>query len=349
MNKFLENLIKNHPRLACALYAYKHSTDKEYIAKALQTDPYVLKFNNFGTEHTDKNIYYIEIGDASDGFFAEQGKLLKFLVFADRFSLTPVVRYTEKYIYSEEQEVNGSCNPFEYYYVQPCGIFPDDIMKCKNVARAEYIHTQIDDILSKKEGDYQVSDEYIDMLAAVERKYVKLNPVVQKYIDDSLSKMGIDNNTLAVHYRGTDYKQEFNDHPLFIGAKEYVEKAREIFDKGGYGSVFLATDDAKAVEIFKAVFNDKLKLYTDVFRSEGDVSVAFSKDSRELHHYKLGLEVMRDMYSLSHCGGLVAGVSQVSLAARINKRSRNEKYRDVSIIFKGTASNSRECYGFYGK
>ncbi|MCR4745364.1 MAG: hypothetical protein K5894_09080 [Lachnospiraceae bacterium] len=349
MKKFLENLIKNHPRLASALYAYKHSKDENYIRKVLQTDPCVMQFESGGSLNPDKNIYYIEIGDASDGFFAEHGKLQKFLVFADRFGLTPVVRYTEKYIYSENEPVNGSENPFEYFYLQPAGISVKDALKSRNILRAEYINTQIDDILSKKNHDYAVSDEYIDMLARVEKKYIRLNDTVQNYISEEISKIGIDDKTLAVHYRGTDYRQEFNNHPLYVGADEYIEKASKLLKDGKYEKIFLATDDMKAAEKFSERFGDKLVCYNDVIRSTGDVSVAFSKNERKLHHYKLALEVLRDMYSLSACGGLVAGVSQVSLAARINKKSRDEKYKDLDIIYKGTASNSKECFGFYGK
>ena len=55
----------------------------------------------------------------------------------------------------------------------------------------------------------------------------------------------------------------------------------------------------------------------------------------------LGYEVLRDMYTLASCDGLVAGLSQVSYAARICKRSRNEKYDIEMILNKGINYHKR--------
>lgn len=38
--------------------------------------------------------------------------------------MNPVVEYSEKYSYREDHPVNGTDNPFEYYFEQPCGMGP---------------------------------------------------------------------------------------------------------------------------------------------------------------------------------------------------------------------------------
>lgn len=68
------------------------------------------------------------------------------------------------------------------------------------------------------------------------------------------------------------------------------------------------------------IFGCNVKSYSDVFRSNGNISVAFSESSREQHKFKLGYEVLRDTYTLSKCDILVAGLSNVSYAARILKK-----------------------------
>ncbi|MBO6133752.1 MAG: hypothetical protein J6P05_05395, partial [Lachnospiraceae bacterium] len=113
MNVFLDHFTKKHPRIACALYAWKHGGDMDYVKRAMRQNPLVMQVRSYGSLNRDKNIYYIEFGDPGDGFFAEYGKLLKYLYFADRFSLIPVIRFTEKYLYAEKDAVNGSTNPFE--------------------------------------------------------------------------------------------------------------------------------------------------------------------------------------------------------------------------------------------
>ena len=339
MNLFLENLTKRHPRLACALYAWKHGGDIDYVKRAMRQNPLVMQARSLGPLNKDKNIYYIEFGDPSDGFFAEYGKLLKYLYYADRFGLSPVVRFTEKFLYAEKDAVNGSINPFEYYYEQPSGIGVGEALKSRNVIYAEYIHTQIRDLVARKKGDYGVSDKYISVMARVDRKYIRLNKVVGSYIDKEINKIGVNQKTIGLHFRGTDYKRELELHPVYAKEDVFIKKAMSLLDTGKYDRIFVATDDAEALEKMKNKFGSSLCFYDDTFRSSGDVSVAFLENRREHHHYKLGLEVLRDMETLSSCGALIAGVSQVSLAARITNLSHGKPYRDLEIIDFGTVEN----------
>ena len=48
-----------------------------------------------------------------------------------------------------------------------------------------------------------------------------------------------------------------------------------------------------------------------------------------------GYEVLRDMYALAFCDGLVAGLSQVVNCARIVKESSGEEYDTLCIINNG--------------
>lgn len=91
---------------------------------------------------------------------------------------------------------------------------------------------------------------------------------------------------------------------------------------------------------FENKYGEKLCYYKDVERGSTNKSVAFCKNNREQHKYLLGLEVIRDMYTLSKCDSLIAGVSQVPICAQINKISRGEKYEVVKIIDKGINRNS---------
>ena len=94
--------------------------------------------------------------------------------------------------------------------------------------------------------------------------------------------------------------------------------------------IFLATDDVDTVNLFKKEFGEKLLTYADVTRSDGEVSVAFSEAGRMNHHYLLGQEVLRDMYTLAKCDGLIAGKSQVSICAYIQKRTTGDYcYREI--------------------
>lgn len=193
-------------------------------------------------------------------------------------------------------------------------------------------------------GGYARNEQYIDEMARITAKYVCLNDEISRQFKQEIGRLLDGKNTLAVHVRGTDFKQNFNGHPVQVRTEEYLRAAQKIFEEGAYERVFLATDDLEALELFKNKFKDNLLYYEDVIRSNGVDTVMHSRVQRENHHYLLGIEVLRDMYTLASCNGLVAGLSQVSFAARIQKKSSGINYKDLVVIDKGINSHrSKNC------
>ena len=189
MNKVLKKIVEDHPRLGTVLYAAKHSRDPEYITKAMQTDPAVFRFRKLGDKNPDRNIYYIVMGDRGDGFFAEYGRLLMYLFVADKYHMTPVVRFTEDFLYTETVPVNDHTNPFQYYFEEPCGIEPDGADNSKNVIFSEYVHTLDKELMQERQGIYGYSDRYIEIMGGIQKKYIRLNPIVKKYISENVEKI----------------------------------------------------------------------------------------------------------------------------------------------------------------
>lgn len=141
--------------------------------------------------------------------------------------------------------------------------------------------------------------------------------------------------TLAVHVRGADFKRHYKNHPNIVATEEYIGVADDMMKQYNFEQIFLATDDIEAIGMFSSHFGDKLTFYNDVMRTDGDETVMRSVSGRENHHYKLGYEVIRDMYTLAECDGLVAGLSNVSIFARITKMSRGSDYVALHYIDKG--------------
>ena len=54
----------------------------------------------------------------------------------------------------------------------------------------------------------------------------------------------------------------------------------------------------------------------------------FIEKNRENHHYLLGLEIIRDVYTLAACRGFVCGMSYVGFMVQIIKRAND----DLSLI-----------------
>jgi len=75
--------------------------------------------------------------------------------------------------------------------------------------------------------------------------------------------------------------------------------------------------------------------------AKGSKTLAIFDNSikRENNKFLLGYEVLRDMTALSLCDGLIATYSNISLAAEINKISREEKY-EYKYIFNPEVNKS---------
>lgn len=334
-------------QLKFAVYCFQKGKDAGFVKRveALENENNLVTIEKMQGDKKEDIIYYIDMDNLNSGFFAVYNKLLTLLYFADYYGLKPVVRYGEGFYYAEQHPVNGTENPFEYYFEQPLGIALADIQKYQCVLKQRKENSNLANLLNENSNGYSRSEQFLNEMARISGKYIRLNPVIAKQISEEtepIRKRG----TLGVHVRGTDFKKNYNGHPVQVETMEYLQEAEKVFRTGKYEQVFLATDDLEAIELFKRQFGDRLYYYKDVIRSSGDDTVMHSKGEREDHHYLLGVEVLRDMHALAACEGLIAGLSQVSYAAQIQKKSTGKEYHDLVIINKGINYHQKEnCPG----
>lgn len=301
-------------------------------------NPDFLEFHTFGNEYEGQTVYLADEQGHDMGFFAELGVTLIKLYFADSRGFTPYVHWGKNYLYYEADGINGVKNAFLYYFKPVSTV--SGIEKAAHVVYSDMTHYEQ---VKKLYGavSYDVSDEYINAMASMMKKYVRYNNETESYLIREYDRLLGRKKTLGVHFRGTDFRRQYNNHPVAVKIEQEIEKAKELLDKSGYEQIFLATDESGAVEAFKREFGDKVKIYEDTFRDEGgDDSIAFSRSDREHHKYKLGLEVLRDQYTLTHCDGLVCGYSNITFIARIMRRSWFEKdFEDYVLINNGINHN----------
>jgi hypothetical protein len=264
------------------------------------------------------------------------------LYFADKFNLTPVIKYQANVICAEDKEINGTKNPFEYYFEPTSDITVEETISSYNVVRYNHRYTILASSINAAKGgySYRVSDIYIDALGEIYRKYIRLNSYVKPIIENDIKKLLAGKKSIGVHVRGGEWKNNgVKNHPVAIPPIEHAEYVSKLILEHGFEQVFIATDDAEAVEVFKSKFGNKVVYFNDIVRTTDDSFVCLINSNREHHRYLLGLEVLRDAYTLAACDGLIAGLSNVSMTARIIKASKHEKYEYENIIDKGLNSN----------
>lgn len=306
----------------------------------LYDKPDVLMFKHLGPENPDKNIYLLYTNNSSRGFFSLFNLVLDGLEFADYYNLTPVVEFGRDTVYQETDAINDVTNSFEYYFKQPSTVSPFSARHSKNVVFYEFAHRKLaipnfDLTVGESLTDDEKMEDYLKRKAELIRKYIRFNDQTQAYLDRTLEPVIGHRKTLGVHVRGTDMKVGYNGHAELVPPMEYLEATRKAVAKGGFEQVFLATDEKAVIQLFEKEFGEKLVYFKDVLRSEDDQPLHFSQNTREHHKYLLGLEVLRDMYALALSDGLVAGISNVSLASRMMKKSFYREYGYIDILSHG--------------
>lgn len=338
----VKKLTKIKKQIDFARYCMPKGDDEWFTAqvKKLGKEKNVVTLARNG-EQEKKILYHIYIPASYSGFFSNYNRVLAYLYFADQYHLTPVIEYSRENTYAENHPVNGSMNPYEYYFCQPAGVGLAEMENNAVVLESRRENSWLANELDEKAVNYMRSDRFIREMGKLVKKYIRLQPSVKEFLDVQKKALLSGKKTLGVHVRGTDFKWNYNGHPVCVTSGEYLKKALELVNEGGYAQVFLATDDLDAVDKFHMEFGERLVYYSDVIRSNGNVTVMKSESERSDHHYLLGLEVLRDMVTLAECDGFLAGLSQVSYAVRFQKESYGKQFEDMIILNKGINEHTR--------
>ena len=313
-------------------------------------NPMLLQPKCLGNKNEGKLIYVIRFPKGwipTAGFFALLNRTLCGVDFADRMGFVPVVDNWDCCSYEEDVPVNGSKIVFEYYFEPLSEVSLKDALNSKNVVASSNPNMDISLIENQSEW-FHLSNKYIEEMGRIYEKYFRLNPIVKEQMSNDIDGVLRKKHMLGVHFRGTDYKLNVNGHPVSLEISDYYPIIDAAMKKYHFDGIFLASDEMSAIKAISKRYKNVV-FYKDVYRAEGNVSVAFSKDERTLHKYRLGYEVLRDSYTLAACDGLIAGYSQVSVGARINKCSQNKRYRFCYIIDKGVNHNGVDWVKYYNE
>lgn len=345
MGRKFRNKVKKYLENHLVLYSFyrviTNRKDTEYLETASQKykpNSYRLLRDDIGFDN-DRSVYFISYEWEDNGFFAIMRKCLSGCVIADSLGMHPYVNI-ENSLYNVPGGYNGTNNVFEYYFRPLINADAGEVLATENCFAATYDHIIR---LNRSFGlandtdtysEYVLSDDYLRRLAASYRKYFVLKEDIEKSIRSGISDILGDSRTLGVHYRGTDFAKGLDGHPVGSTVEQYFELIDEAISSG-FTKIFLATDDEGALKAFRERYPDMIICYSDVVRSDGEEGVHHETRDRKDDQYYMGFEVLRDMCTLSECDGLIAGLSQVSIFARIKKMSEGKEFSYMNIINNG--------------
>jgi len=332
-----KNFLEKHQLIFSIYRIFQNRNNPEYLnAISLSDVDLDIKFANKKIHFDDNDNYYV-IEGFSIGFMAMLRRCIDFFLVADIIGFKPYV-WLNKTLYNVKGGYEGTDNVFDYYFIQDCPLTIGEIREKRNYVSSSLSHIlaiqNSMDISKEGRAGYIVSEGYLHILGKTMKRHVNLKSELWDQFESDYRQIGISENTLGVHYRGTTFFYKREGHPVPLYPKDYFEYI-DFALKNGYKNVFLATDDARALANFQKRYKSKIIYFRDVVRSETNQDFILDERIRENDGFLLGREVLRDMYALSMCKGLIAGLSQVSFMARIAKYSMDDKYDYIHIIDKG--------------
>ncbi len=337
----LKKAIKKNDKLYVMARCIKNINDPEYVQLVRgYYEPYYgdassALIYHYGDKEPNKIIVGICPSDYNCGFCALLTQTLYSLNFADNINAIPSVYWSKDTLYYELEFDSETDNVFEYYFQPVSDIKFRYIDSYRNVIKILGQHNYFNGLDYGYDGTFQ--REYVfPRLAYLYKKYVRLNYRTNKYISEQKAKLFDETDrVIGVHVRGTDFGVGLIGHPKKIQPSEHIREVKELLKLGKYNKIFLATEDLNAIDQFKKEFSDNLVYYSDTFRTKNDRGPHCTPNDRSLHHYRLGLEVLRDVYTLANCDALVCGLSNVSLAARYINLALDKKFDKVIVLNNG--------------
>lgn len=330
-----------HPNLDYLQKVIRGCTDKEFKKLVLNIwrNPDVFEVQRLGCFNYGKIIYIIQCTDRTKGFFAQHRLLLYHLMYAEEMGFIPYVLYDDRFLYYDCMHLEET-NGYEYYFEQPCHLNKKEILNSNAVifSKDKYIERYDTNM------GYHMTEGQRKRCIDILRKYVILKKNIKNQVEKDIDSCIGNKKTLGIHVRGTDFKCEFNEHPVNVPVEEYIQIAREYLDNQSYEQIFLATDEENIIYKMKEEFGDNLVYFEDVFRGSTLQPVTLENSGRKEHRFRLGYEVLRDMYALSICDGFIGGLSQVGLFAQMQKMAEGDRFQDLIILDKGIVHNNRSAH-----
>lgn len=264
-----------------------------------------------------------------EGFFSNYFYVLSHIQYAAEKGWIPVVDM-ENYpsLYSEDTPVNGSMNAWEYYFRQPGGVSAQEAYASGNYVLSEcrYLSQYHVPVFEVNKGF--ITEQMIDVLFPLQKECIPIHKELTEAAESFFRSHVGNSRCIGAHVRGTDTYRHYEKHSLPPAVNTVITTIREILESDPDCKILLCCDEDKMLSLFRELFGERV-FYSDSFRSTKDdnVGIHFTSDSRSLHKFSLGKEVLMDCLMLSMCDYLICGSSNVASAATMlnNKQFISKK------------------------
>lgn len=175
-------------------------------------------------------------------------------------------------------------------------------------------------------------------------KRVRFKASTASYLSERASSLGLTSSTLGVHFRTGDMRIAPN-HPTPPTFSQIAATVSNALDTMNFDQIFVSTQSRRDLEKFRARFGNRVLAHPNL-RADGSsqvLSFPFADQllplaSDGIAGLQLAREALLDIYSLSVCGGLVGGTSNMTLWAEVIK---DGSFSFKHFIWNGRNENSK--------
>lgn len=272
---------------------------------------YNLKFVKISNQHQ-----FAGVGFAGNIFITLNA--LEYTTIEDKMH---VDMETNECVCSEKEEkIHNTNNCWEYYFDQIKLGDREEVVEMNSLANAK--------IFYEDRQMFMYPNNFIDLKEKFYnsfqlKSYLKI--LIQEYYDTNIKNK----ITLGVQVRLTDMKHYHNVPPI----ETYLNKIKLILsERPEIEQIFLATDDSTVIKYLKENLDIPIICYESMFRADEQNPHLHPYDrftsQREQHKYKLGVECIQEIFTLTKCDYLLkAEISSISITAIILSENIKQVYK----------------------
>ena len=308
------------------------------------------KRKNFGSLNPDKTFYVIRSIDDKSPFYigaihnllANYFYVLSHLQYAQVNGWISIVDQLNYPVYNSlSRPVNGTYNPWEYFWKQPTDIPLDEVYQSKNV------------VLSKQSwfGQWDMGydvQKYLDPQIVSQFHFlsnaVPLNDAMQQSINETRrSRFPSNGRILGVSFRYGGHAKSSPHHgpghPMQPEVEDLIELSQRRMEEWDMQYLFLASDESRAVELFQQRFGSQLIVLE---RNRISSQCHYEKNKNPLYIeeniFRTTQDYLTEMELLATCDGLLGSITSGLRYALVKNGC---KYQNVEIIDCGLFSDNR--------
>lgn len=310
--------------------AYKIITrevHKSFGPKNSELTFYIIR----GIDHHEKHYQGVAMN-----LLANYSYVLSHMMYAKKHGWLPIIDQIHDPVNNKESySINGTYNPWEYYWQQPIPYNLHDVYLSKHVIlskRSWYLKGDLG-YSPSKHLNKELIQEYHNLA-----KEIPLKHDIKEKVQEQYEKIFVNGKKiLGVNMRRGGYGKEDEyhapNHPIQLAPSEMIDIVKTKISRWDIDLIFLATEEQKYIDLFSEEFGNLL-IYMPRERYNGWKK--YTESANPLYQpgkrYQTALDYLIEMELLSRCNCLIGSITSGLRYAIIQNNLQFEK---IEIIDNG--------------